>query len=681
MGGPLGFQGASQMNDEQRYRVMLENTTDIVYHTVNGVVEWVSPSVFAVTGWRPEEIVGRPSTPLWHEDDQSTVIALRDTTYAGEPGRGVLRLQRKLGDYIWVEVTLQPYSELDGQSGSVGIIRDVNNRVLAERAQVASELQYRLLAENASDIVVYTNLDSVIEWASPSITLLLGWESADILGTPITNLVHPEDLEERASALAINAFGIQSSFEARYRTNEGSYLWLSVISRPICDEQGQTIALVSASRDITEQREAQAKLEYLAFHDSLTGLHNRAWILDILPMDLGAVQRTGASVALLFIDLDQFKVINDSLGHAAGDEMLVNIAERIVSLLRPQDRVVRSGGDSFMVVLPDIRDPLEAEHVAERLSATISAEQEIQGRRTVMTVSTGIAISRPTSTPETLLREADSAMFRAKSAGRNRWQFFDNNMHVEAMTRFTIEGELRQALTRDQFRVWYQPIVDLNDSKIVGHEMLLRWQHPVRGLLLPGDFLSVAEDSGLIIDIGRQVLGKVCAMLDTNSALIGPININVSAVELIKGNWLAGFKAALAQYNIDPRRLIVELTETALFSLDQTTREALKELESLGVGLHLDDFGTGFSSISLLQDLPVTGIKLDRRFVDELNQTDNPSDALATGLAGLVKGLNLTGIAEGIETIHQARFLRSIGWEHGQGYHFGRPASEPLQKI
>lgn len=668
-----------QVDDEPRYQSILESTTDIIFHTVDGNIEWISPSIFEIANWHPGDLIGQRSTLLWHPDDRDIAASLHQTAYAGTRSRGVFRLQKKGGDAIWIEVTLHPYSEQDGKNGSVGIMRDVNNQVLAEEALLASERSYRLLAEYASDIVVRTNSKSIVEWVSPSIFASLGWKPEEIIGTPIAELLHPDDAETRATALEINAEGGQSDFEARYRTTEGTYLWLSVISRPISNSHGEIVGFVSASRDITEQREAQQKLAHLAFHDTLTGLHNRAWIMDILPIDLHASERAAGSVALLFLDLDHFKVINDSLGHAAGDEMLLNVADRIRSVLRPQDRLGRDGGDSFIVVLTDVHDPMEVEHLAAQLSDVIGAVQEVQGRKTVMTVSIGISISHQRSTSETLFREADSALYRAKDAGRNRWQFFDTNMHVEAMNRFTIEGELRNALAHDEFRVWFQPIVNLFDSRIVGNEMLLRWEHPVRGILAPDEFLGIAEDSGLIIDIGRQVLNKVCAMLSASPEMLAPVSINVSGVELNKGDWLSGFKRAIARHNVDPTRIIIELTETALISLSKATREALKELRTLGVGLHLDDFGTGFSSISLLQDLPVTGLKLDRRFVTELNQADHPSEALATGLAGLVKGLHLTGIAEGIETAEQARQLHAIGWEHGQGYHFGRPGSEPLE--
>ncbi|OIQ82941.1 phytochrome-like protein cph2 [mine drainage metagenome] len=552
---------------------------------------------------------------------------------------------------------------------------------LAASQQVFDEStqRYRLLAENASDILCHTNRDFVVQWVSPSVSKVLGWEPAQLVGSNILDLIHPDDLEFKVAAGEAISPQNSTVYEARYRSVDGDYRWFSVVSRSVFDNDNQSAGQVSAARDITDEREVRKRLEYQAFHDMPTGLHNRVWILDILEKDLSSAQRSNSIVAVLFIDLDQFKVVNDSLGHVAGDEMLLNIAARITSALRGEDRIGRFGGDEFVVVLPSVSDPQEVERVAQRITTAVGVEQDIQGRRIVTTTSIGIALSRSTSTAESLLRDADSAMFRAKNAGRNRWQFFDNDMHVEALARLTLEEELRRAIAKSEFQVFYQPIVDLSDARIIGHEALLRWVHPTRGLLTPEAFLSVAEDDGLIVDIGRQVLDQVCTMLSAHTNLEGPISINVSAKELAEGSWLANFTDTLNRHGVDPGWIIVEITETAAFHMSQDIRQIFKELEALGVGLHLDDFGTGFSSISLLRDLPITGVKLDRSFVANLTQTGSASDALAVGLGGLVNGLNLTGIAEGIETAKQAHFLQAIGWAHGQGYYYGRPASRLVE--
>ena len=431
------------------------------------------------------------------------------------------------------------------------------------------------------------------------------------------------------------------------------------------------------SYGIGRLRDAE-RLAYQVFHDPLTGLHNRAWVLDILEADLRAAERAGTSVGALFVDLDNFKVVNDSLGHAAGDEVLTTVANRIVGVLRPEDRVGRFGGDEFVIVVQNVADVLDVERFAERVSAAIAAELHVQGHRIVPTASIGIALSTAASTPESLLRDTDSALHRAKAAGRACWQFFDDAMHAQAVARLTVEDQLRDAITRKEFVVHYQPIVALADSHVVGHEALVRWAHPTRGLLSPGEFLDVAEESWLITAIGAQVLDHACAMLAARPDLPGPISVNVSAVQLASADWLRSVTDALVTHRVDPARIVIEITETAALSMTDSALHALESLRGLGVGIHLDDFGTGYSSISVLRDLPVTGVKLDLRFVHDLTTVDSRANALARGLSVLVKGMHLTGIAEGIETEMQAHILHAQGWECGQGYYFGRPAAMPI---
>jgi len=354
------------------------------------------------------------------------------------------------------------------------------------------------------------------------------------------------------------------------------------------------------------------------------------------------------------------------------------VAERIVAGLRPGDRVGRFGGDEFVIVVQDVQDVRDVERCAERVSASIAVDLRVRGHRIVPTASIGIATSTSTSTTESLLRDADSALSRAKAAGRASWHFFDEAMLAQAVARLTVEDELREAITAGEFVVYYQPIVALADARVVGHEALVRWAHPTRGPLSPGEFLDVAEDSGLISAIGAQVLDQACAMLAERPDLPGPISVNISAVQLAAPGWLISVRDTLAAHRVDPARIVIEVTETAVLSLVGSARVALASLRGLGVGIHVDDFGTGYSSISVLRDLPVTGVKLDLRFVHDLTAGDSQANALAQGVSGLVNGMHLTGIAEGIETQMQADILRAQGWQCGQGYYFGRPAALPV---
>jgi len=431
--------------------------------------------------------------------------------------------------------------------------------------------------------------------------------------------------------------------------------------------------LVSVSVD---RDRAQQQLRFLALHDPLTGLYNRLWILDILESDLALARRSGSAVAVFFLDLDNFKIVNDSLGHTVGDEVLVAVAGRISHALRPGDRVGRFGADEFIVIAPGTQGEIEAIAIAERLGAAVSQVGLAGGHSVTVSASIGIVLSDPTSTPMSLLRDTDSALVRAKAAGRSRWAFFDPEMHAEAMARLVTEAELRTAIGERQFVVHYQPIVSLPDATVAGYEALVRWNHPLRGLLAPAEFLQVAEDSGLVDEIDDQVLEQVFDLLQHRPDVTVAISVNNSPSQITRPGWHDRFLARIHARGIDPRRIVIEVTESAILSVLDRTREDLADLHDQGIGIHVDDFGTGYSSIALLRDLPVSGLKLDLTFTRQLT-TDDTSRALAAGLAGLAHGLNIVSIAEGIETTEQADILRAQGWTHGQGYLYGRPGPIP----
>jgi diguanylate cyclase (GGDEF)-like protein/PAS domain S-box-containing protein len=543
------------------------------------------------------------------------------------------------------------------------------------RSLTAAEDLVRTVMASASIGIALADLDGSFRVVNRSLRDLVGYDEAWFLAHRVRDMVHPDDVEEVRRRRDRVLAGSSDTMKLRLVRADGATVWVRWVSVLIRDGDGQPNLLMVQLGDITTEHEAQEALIYQAFHDPLTGLHNRAWILDILKVDLRAAKRLGHSVGALCVDLDNFKVVNDSLGHAAGDKVLATGADRIVAGLRPGDRVGRFGGDEFVIVDQDV---LEVERCAEWVSASIATGLQVRGHRIVPTASIGIAVSTSTSTADSLLRDTDSALSRAKAAGRASRHFFDDAMHAQAVARLTVEKQLRNAITRSEFVVHYQPIVALSDAHVVGHEALVRWMHPTRGLLSLGEFLDVAEDTGLITTIGAQVLDRVCALLAEHPDVPGPISVNVSAVQLAAPDWLDGVRDTLTAHRVDPARIVIEVTETAALSLVDSARVALESLRGLGVGIHLDDFGTGYSSISVLRDLPVTGVKLDLRFVHDLTTGESQANALAQGLSGLVNGMHLTGIAEGIETEMQADILHAQGWECGQGYYFGRPAALPV---
>ncbi len=530
----LAFEAAQQM------AAIIENSDDaIIGKTLDGVITSWNRAAERMYGYTSEEMIGRSIDLLCHVDESEEVRSILARIRDGQRVERLSTLRvRKDGTTLTVSLTVSPIHDPDGTViGASTIARDVTEALLAaQNAQsltAAQDLIHTMMT-SASIGIGLVRLDGYFTVVNTSMCELLGHHEEWFRAHRLQDLVHPDDADEAVRTLARFLADSSSTIIGQLRLvrSDGATVWVRRVASLIHGQGGQPDLLMVQVEDITAEHEAHEALVHQAIHDPLTGLHNRAWILDILKADLLAAKRLGTSVAALFVDLDNFKVVNDSLGHAAGDEVLTTIANRIRGALRPDDRVARIGGDEFIIVAQDVADVPDVESFAERVSATIASELRVQGHPIVPTASIGIAVSTATSTPESLLRDADSAMFRAKAAGRASWQFFDDAMHAQAVARLTVEGELRDALIRKEFVVYYQPIVALADAHIVGHEALVRWAHPSRGLLSPGEFLDVAEDSGLITAIGGQVLDQACAMLAARPDLPGPISVNVSAVQL-----------------------------------------------------------------------------------------------------------------------------------------------------
>jgi diguanylate cyclase (GGDEF)-like protein/PAS domain S-box-containing protein len=671
---------------ERMASIVADSDDAIVGKTLDGIITSWNPAAERMYGYSAQEIIGQPIDVLTTFEGSQEIGSILARIRSGEHVEHFETIRvHKDGTEFPVSLTISPVHDPGGAVvGASTIARDLTEQKQASQNAsrlVAAEDLVRTVMGSSAFGIALAGMDGFFQVVNASICDLLGHDEAWFLTRRIRDMAHPEDVEavlqERARLLSGSTD--RGAASLRLVRADGTTVWVRYVAVVIRNADGDPNLLMVQVEDITAEHDAQEALAYQAIHDPLTGLHNRAWILDILKADLRAAKRTGTSVGTLFVDLDNFKVVNESLGHAAGDEVLSTVANRIVAALRPGDRVGRFGGDEFVIVVQDVRDVSEIERCAERVSAAIAEELQVQGHRIVPTASIGIAVSSSTSMPEGLLRDTDSALHRAKGGGRGRWQFFDEAMHAKAVARLTVEDELRDAITRKEFVVYYQPIVALADSQMVGHEALVRWAHPTRGLLSPGEFLDVAEDSGLIIAIGGQVLDQACAMLAARPDLSGPISVNVSAVQLSSVDWLGTVTDALAAHRVDPARIVIEITETAALSMTDSALHALQSLRGLGVGIHLDDFGTGYSSISVLRDLPVTGVKLDLSFVRDLTSGKSRANALTHGLSVLVNGMQLTGIAEGIETELQAHILHAQGWECGQGYYFGRPAAMPIR--
>ncbi len=435
-------------------------------------------------------------------------------------------------------------------------------------------------------------------------------------------------------------------------------------------------------REVIIRRDTQEALVHITLHDELTGLPNRALLSERLRNAIARAQRDpSAQFAVLFLDLDRFKVVNDSIGHLEGDAMLVVVAERLLSAIRPEDTVARLGGDEFAVLLESLGGPTDAAVVAERIQTALAAPIDLGGYEVFTSASIGIVLSTSTfletELPEHLLRSADMAMYKAKDAGRARHALFDRTMHGEALRRLQLETDLRRALERDEFRVVYQPVVSLRTGRITGAEALLRWQRPQQGLVSPAAFLPLAEDTGLIVGIGEWALAEACRQVqewstpgDDQPPLC--IAVNLSIKQFLQPSLAARVGEILTQSGLAPERLILEVTESVVIDRPDKARETLLQLKALGISVHMDDFGTGYSSLSYLQQLPLDGLKVDRAFVSVMDD-DERSRQLVQTVLQLARGVGLRTVAEGVTTLAQLAALRELECDSGQGYLFSAP--------
>jgi diguanylate cyclase (GGDEF)-like protein/PAS domain S-box-containing protein len=545
--------------------------------------------------------------------------------------------------------------------GALGIVNVVHWRLNEEaRADaIHSRERFRQAFDDAPIGMALTSVDGVVERAN---TVLCERIGADPAGRPLADIVDADDLAGRPFPAA------RGEVELRYRDSGAWGLWHH---SPLTGRDGRPEAWISHCIDVSKRKFAEEELSWQANHDALTGLPNRELFLERLS---GALGREG-QVAVLLIDLDDFKVINDSLGHGAGDRLLSGVAERLCRVLRPGDVIARFGDDEFTVLLPEIASEAYALQVARRLADALREPLVLDGERRYVTASIGVSFSAPSEDdPHALLRDADAAMYRAKETGKSRYEVFDDSMRERAMERLELESGLRHALDDGELRLVYQPLVTLDDGRVTGVEALLRWDHPIFGLVAPLRFVALAERNGLIIPIGAWVLQEACHQLAAWGHDGLSMSVNVSARQLGSTDLVDVVRAVLEDSGIEPRRLCLEITETAMMADPAAIGETLAALKALGVRLAVDDFGVGHASLRQLRALlPVDTLKIDKSFVDGITK-DADDAAIVEGVVRLAHSLGLQAVAEGVETAEQVAMLRGFSCQTGQGYHFARPA-------
>lgn len=556
--------------------------------------------------------------------------------------------------------------------------------IWAEEALQRSEARFRSLIQNALDIITILNADGTVRYASPAIERVLGYQEEELVGSRAISLVHPDDRSLVGSTFlaVLDTPTLMPTIEFRCRHRNRSWRWIQASATHLLDDPAVG-GIVFNARDISERKEIEERLWHQAYHDPLTGLPNRARFTERLEQALG--ERRPGSVAVFFLDLDGFKVINDSLGHEYGDRLLVAAAARLASRISAGNLLARFGGDEFAILEEQITDVSEVTGIAERLLAALAVPFTLNEHTLVCTASLGVVLSSSELTTSTdMLRAADVALYRAKASGKGGIALFDARRDASALVQLGRETALRHALERGELRLHYQPQVDLTTGRVVGVEALVRWQHPERGLLMPKEFIPLAEDTGLVVPLGEWVLGEACRQVvawDEEFADVEKLmlSVNISPLQVRQPDLVGLVKRILHRTRLRPGRLILEITEQGLIENTEATDRTVKALRALGAQLAIDDFGAYQAGLGYLRHWPIDMLKLDRALVTELGR-DERCWAIVAAVAGLSRTLGMVVTGEGIETPEQLEQLRKLGCNWGQGYFF-TPALPPDEFV
>jgi diguanylate cyclase (GGDEF)-like protein/PAS domain S-box-containing protein len=552
---------------------------------------------------------------------------------------------------------------------------------------------FQIVTENAADMIALVDVKGRRLYNSPAYKRILGYSAAELGETSAFEQIHVDDrFKVLEAAREARETGVGKRLEYRIKHKDGSWRVLESVASTIRDGKGEVAKLVIVNRDITERKRAEEQLEHNLFHDPLTGLPNRRQFLERLENSFVRSRRDpGRPYTLLLSNVDHFKVFNETMGTVAGDQVLAEIGRRLAAYLRQQETTAsrsgsaaaefvlfRVGGDEFAFLLEGVDDPSDAMRLARGTQEVVAEPFLVESREVRVSASIGIALSTPThERPEDILKDSDVAMRRAKALGGSRCEVFDEAMHTRAVGRLRLEADLREAMTAKQFRVHYQPVVELATRRIVSFEALLRWDHPSQGLISPYRFIEAAEDTGILVSIGHWLIVQACRQLcdwDADQFYKQPMNVtvNVSARQFANARLVNDIQDALQQTGVDPSRLQLEITESIAATDPTLTVTVLSHLKHLGIGVILDDFGTGMTSLRGLRQFPVDALKIDRSLVREI-QTDRTASDIVELVTALAHKMNLKAIAEGIETSRQVEQLLQLGCEYGQGYYFSQP--------
>ena len=704
-------------HSEERYRMLVETMSDgLGVQDGNGLVTYVNDKLLEMSGFSLDEMIGRPTTDFFDERNKQVLKEQVARRKKGDRGRYEIEWTAKDGRKIPTIMSPQPIFDAGGHfQGSFAVITDITERKQAEealrkahaglerrveerttelrranknlRAEIAerkrAEELFQTLTNNAT-AGIFIVQDGKFQFVNPEFQKYTGYTEDELLGRDCFGLIVPEDQDRvRENAVKMLKGERSTPYEYRISNKHGEIRWIMERVASIHYQERQ--AALGSYMDITERKRAEETIGHLAYHDALTALPNWVLFQDRFTLALAQARRNGQSLAVMSLDLDRFKLINDALGHVVGDQLLQAVAKRLESLVPEGDTVARVGGDEFMLLLPGTAAPQEATRIADKILESLRRPFQVAGQELHATTSIGISLyPRDGKDAKTLLKNADAAMYRAKEKGRDNCQLYTAAMKAKASQRVVLESELRRAVERQEFVVHYQPQVSISSGQVVGLEALVRWQHPIRGLVAPGEFIPLAEEAGLIVPLGEWVLRTACAQNKAwQQAALAPLRVavNLSARQLQQPILVEMVTRVLKESGLAPHYLRLEITEGVVVQDVDLIIPMLRELRRMGVEISIDDFGTGYSSLSYLRRLPIDEVKIDRSFVRDI--TVDPGDAaIVTAMVALGQSLKLRVIAEGVETEAQLAFLKERQCDEYQGYLFAKPApAEAVEKM
>jgi diguanylate cyclase (GGDEF)-like protein/PAS domain S-box-containing protein len=685
---PEGAVAHALRASEDRFRALVEQSIVGIFLIQDGKVVYANPKFAEIFGYRQEDFAqgGIPLEQLTYDPDFPAIRETVSRELAGEK-QGLqenYRGKRKDGTAVEVEAH-GARTELSGRPAVIGTLIDMTDRRRTEHALRESEERYALAARGANDGLWDWDLLANRVYLSPRWKGMLGLAEGDIGGDPDDWLgrVHPDDHARLTADIAAHVEGRTAQLEAEHRIRHADGTWRTMLLRGVAvrDAAGKATRMAGSQTDITERKRAEEKLLHDALHDGLTGLPNRALFMDRVGQAMAfQARRSDYRFAVLMLDVDRFKTVNESLGHAMGDRLLGSVAKRVWRCVRPGDTVARLSGDEFAVLLEDYAVAEEPKRVADRIIAEMAPPHDLGGTEVFTSASVGIAVGKPeVSKPEDLLRDADVALYRAKDLGRSRYVLYHPSMRTRAREQLQFETDLRRALGRNELRIVFQPIVSLVTGDPTGCEALVEWQHPTRGRIPPAEFIPMAEETGLILPIGNWVLRESCKQAKTWAEMrkdAPTVSVNLSARQLLGTEVVDQVRAAIADSGIAPAQLRLEVTESIIMENAGPASLLLTQLKGLGVHLLLDDFGTGYSSLSYLHNFRFDTLKIDRSFVSRIDTSQKNVEIVRTILS-LANALGMAAVAEGVETEGQAAQLQILKCDSAQGFWFSRAVDAP----